>query len=454
MATAVAEDEIPGENPAPVEEAPAWTNPVEAAYTAIWDGFYGPGKSKLLLKASVALFPNGKPAFEFCETNDDVRLLIFLEVDTQAFEAWRYDAHQKLAALGPMQCKPVPFNAPGARIIGGRAFRFCDEGEACVQRWEKSRYAKKTALAVRIEGLSKSGKPFLKWEAPIRLFTRGEDNIEFPCPLRNLNRLLDVPQSIWSWTQPGTIPEVGAERASFNMLLTKLSQFRSASVASCVCTIIDETDFMPGILENLEPELLKIEEDMVEVPGKHFAIGRHEVTQEIWSTFMNKAAPNPSYFKGLDLPVENVTWDNCEIFLKKLNSFPFFRLRGQIYRFPTEEEWEYACRAGAQGPYCLTTNGTEIVSGTLGTVAWIKENSERKTHPVGEKEPNAFGLYDMHGNVWEWTSTVDETDKIIKGGGWNGDPTRCETSNRNRYYPAHGNSFLGLRLLRVTPDIM
>ena len=164
------------------------------------------------------------------------------------------------------------------------------------------------------------------------------------------------------------------------------------------------------------------------------------------------ATPNPSRFKGPDLPVENVSWEDCRTFLIKLNSKPIVKLRGQIYRFPTEEEWEYACRAGAGGAYCRLANGTEVTEGTLDNVAWFADNCDKQTHPVGQKEPNAFGLYDMHGNVWEWTSTEEETDRVTKGGGWNGDAGRCESSNRNRFFPSHCFAFLGFRLVRHTVD--
>ncbi len=431
---------------------PSWTNPVEAAYAAIWDGFYGPGKGKLLLKASPALLPDGKPVFEIDEKTDEISLQISLGVDTSAFEVWRQDAHKRLAALGVAQCRPVAFDDEGARMIGGRAFRFSDEGEACIRQWETSGAAKKTAVSVRVEGLTKKGKTLLKWEAPIRLFKRGE-NSAYPFPLRGMNRLLDIPLSTWSWTEPGVAPDVDAERATFKMPLAGLSKIRAGYIATIRCTMIDEADFMPELLENALPEILKLEEDMIPVPGRNFSICRYEVTQALWQIMMTATlTPNPSKFRGSDLPVENVSWENCQTFLIKLNSLPIVKLRGQLYRFPTEAEWEYACRAGAEGAYCLTTNGTEVTVGTVGTVAWIDENSEMHTHPVGQKEPNAFGLYDMLGNVWEWTSTEEETDRITKGGGWKGDAIRCESTNRNRFYPAHCFPFLGLRVVRTTID--
>ncbi len=468
--------------PPPVENfEPLWTNPVEAAYAAIWRGFYGPGKGKFLLKASPKLLPDGRPAFEVDPKTDEISLEIFLDVDTHEFQDWRRVAHERLATLGNAQCRPVALGTPGSRIIGGRAFQFSEEGEACIRRWETSRAAKKTAIAVRVESFTKKGKPVLQWSVPLRLFTRnrveeeevgdkkenkgkgkdhqeiGKEEIEeyakYPCPLHSLNRLLDIPQSIWQWAKPEDVPNVECERAFFKMPLPKLSPFRAASIATITCTMIDEGDFMPDLLKAVQPEISQLEEDMVEVPGKNYSMCRYEVTQALWAAVMGKkASANPSVFLGTNLPVESVTWDSCQEFLDKLNKRPIFKLRGHVYKLPTEEEWEYACRAGAEGAFCLTTNGTEVTAETLGDMAWISDNSGRETHPVGEKEPNAFGLYDMHGNVWEWTTTMEESDRIIKGGGWNGDAIRCESSNRNRYHPAHGNPFLGFRLLRKTVD--
>ena len=123
-----------------------------------------------------------------------------------------------------------------------------------------------------------------------------------------------------------------------------------------------------------------------------FQIGKTEVTQELWRAVMGT---NPSYFKGeANLPVEMVSWTKCNEFIAKLNE-----LTGRNFRLPTEAEWEYAARGGnkSQG---YTYSG----SNTIGDVAWYFGNSGDKTHPVAQKQPNELGIYDMSGNVWEWTS--------------------------------------------------
>ena len=150
------------------------------------------------------------------------------------------------------------------------------------------------------------------------------------------------------------------------------------------------------------------------VPGPLW-FGKTEVTQAQWEAVMGE---NPSRFEGTDNPVEQVSWNDCQEFLKKLNSLPAVKNSGLTFRLPTEKEWELACRAGSSGDYCLLADGTEITGETLGRVAWYETNLNNAPHPVGRKQPNAFGLYDMHGNVWEWTSTVDNGRYVRRGGIW------------------------------------
>lgn len=178
--------------------------------------------------------------------------------------------------------------------------------------------------------------------------------------------------------------------------------------------------------------------EMVSIPGKPFKMGRTEVTQAQWKAVMG-SHNNPSYPVGGDLPVENVSWDDCQEFIQKLNA-----KTGKKYRLPTEEEWEYACRAGGDGDWGKRANGEE---GPLEAMGWYKDNSDGHTHPVGQKEPNAFGLYDMHGNVEEWTDTARGDFHVLRGGSVFGGADYCAASNRDRNGPINCFSGIGFRLV-------
>jgi formylglycine-generating enzyme required for sulfatase activity len=184
-----------------------------------------------------------------------------------------------------------------------------------------------------------------------------------------------------------------------------------------------------------------------------FAIGKFEVTQREWKTLMGF---NPSNFNGCDAcPVENVSWTDTQDFIKRLN-----KKTGKNFRLPSEAEWEAACRGGESHQYC----GSDDIS----TVAWYGENSDGKTHPVGTKQANGYGVYDMSGNVWEWVedgwhknytgAPVDgsawqasDSSHILRGGSWYYDPMIIDAAERNWNVPSFRYSTLGFRLARSLP---
>ena len=162
--------------------------------------------------------------------------------------------------------------------------------------------------------------------------------------------------------------------------------------------------------------------DLQSVPGELW-FGKYEVTQAQWESVMGSKCDIPSFdvakCAGPEKPACHVSWNDCQMFLLRLNALASVKESGLTFRLPTVEEWEMACRAGAAGDFCRLSTGVEIDGDSLGRVAWTKENSRLELQPVGQKEPNAFGLYDMLGNVAEWTSTAPaspNTFRIFRGG--------------------------------------
>ena len=187
---------------------------------------------------------------------------------------------------------------------------------------------------------------------------------------------------------------------------------------------------------------------MVSIPDKSFKMGKYEVTQAQWFAVMGH---NPSYFEGdVYHPVEQVSWDDCKEFLKKLNALPEVMSLGLKFRLPTVAEWEHACRAGSTGDYCRLADGSEITDSELERVAWKYSNSDETTHPVGQKEPNFFGLYDMHGNVQEWCEDLYGSfgRRVYKGGDFGEGlyEYRFEAGYTNGHDPDYRGKECGFRL--------
>ncbi len=190
-----------------------------------------------------------------------------------------------------------------------------------------------------------------------------------------------------------------------------------------------------------------------------FWLGETPVTQAQWVAVMEK---NPSRFKGPQRPVEQVSWHECIEFAGRLNA----AVPGLGAALPTEAQWEYACRAGTQGAFhvegslCTAPEGSDPVLERLG---WYGRNSGGETHEVKQKEPNAWGLYDLHGNVWEWCrdgfrkydaalerdpvgAAAESADRVIRGGGWFNHARYCRAASRYAFAPGFRWNYQGLRL--------
>ncbi len=194
------------------------------------------------------------------------------------------------------------------------------------------------------------------------------------------------------------------------------------------------------------------------VISEPFYLGKYPVTQKEWELVMGN---HPSCFEGGARPVECVSWIDVQEFIKRMNA----KEDTDKYRLPTESEWEYACRARTTTIYSFGDAESK-----LGKYAWYYGNAENQTHPVGQKKPNPWGLYDMHGNVWEWcqdrciinfhqnyekalpddrTWKVDSISGIaLRGGSWVNYARKCRSAYRSNFNSEYGSYSLGFRLLR------
>ena len=193
--------------------------------------------------------------------------------------------------------------------------------------------------------------------------------------------------------------------------------------------------------------------NMVLIPdsAKHKGLyfGKYQVTQAQWQAIMGN---NPSNHKGdSSRPVECVSWNDCQEFIEILNALDEVKQAGLTFFLPTSEQWEYACRAGSKGKYGLLADGRE---GSLDEMGWYKANSRGETHPIGKKKPNAWGLYDMHGNVWEWTaseyysygSPILILQRICRGGSCRDRAGCCGAGDWYYDRPGYRHVNLGFRL--------
>jgi len=199
-----------------------------------------------------------------------------------------------------------------------------------------------------------------------------------------------------------------------------------------------------------------------------FYLGKYEVTQAEWVSVMDA---NPSHFRGDQNPVEQVSWSDCQDFVKKLSLAPARRNAGATFSLPTEAQWEYACRSGTTTAFHF---GEDPDHRRLGNCAWHHGNSGGRSHTVGQKEPNPWGLYDITGNVWEWcsdwygsytkeavtdpTGPTEPTDldrggrRVARGGAWNGPGMRGRSADRSNYWSGEGHKGLGCRVALAIPD--
>lgn len=242
-------------------------------------------------------------------------------------------------------------------------------------------------------------------------------------------------------TQDESVVEVDSHEREFNVNGVKFKMIK-----------VEAGTFTMGATSEMEDPWSWMKPTQQVTLTNDYYIGKTEVTQALWKAVMGN---NPSSFKGDNLPVETVSWNDCQKFISKLNS-----MTGQNFRLPTEAEWEFAARGGNNTkhyPYSGSNN--------IDDVAWYDGNSGDKTHTVATKQPNELGIYDMSGNVCEWCSDCyseysrssqtnptgpnSGSDRVLRGGSWCHIAWYCRSSPRGNSTPDDSDNKLGLRLVLV-----
>ena len=244
------------------------------------------------------------------------------------------------------------------------------------------------------------------------------------------------------------------ENGGESSLLLKFSRIQTITVkgVSFEMVYVEGGSFDMGATSEQGSDAENDEKPVHRVTLSDYYIGKCEVTQELWEAVMGS---NPSNFKGAQNPVEQVSWNDCQEFVSRLN-----RLTGMTFRLPTEAEWEYAARGGNQSLHYKYSG-----IGNIGNVAWYNRNSGGSTHAVGTKTANELGIYDMSGNVWEWCSDrygdysagaqtnpqgpSSGSRRVLRGGSWDDYASCCRVSYRDYYGPGGSSIHSGLRLVLV-----
>ena len=263
--------------------------------------------------------------------------------------------------------------------------------------------------------------------------------------------LIATEETAGAATDESTTPPVSPETASTASAPAPASQTLTNSIGVKL-VLIAPGEFLMGSPQEMPQHRVQI--------TKLFYLGVYEVTQ---AQYQKVVGNNPSKFKGESLPVETVSWKDAVAFCKRLSEVAEERAAGRTYRLPTEAEWEYACRAGSTSKYSFGDSEAE-----LGKHAWYKQNSDMKTHPVGKKQPNVWGLYDMHGNVFEWCQDGDggyeagpasdpsgpdsATRRVLRGGSGEDGGWFCRSAFRFGSVPGDRKPCDGFRVALVQSD--
>jgi len=369
-------------------------------------------REDLLLEAGTVMREDGRPEVEVDPGSGSVKVMVRLSVKDDAWEAWEKSACARLEKMCELR---MPANMPANAmtddllvaleilgelpnfVVGASRFYFKEDYRETIESALKTVPERQF---VRVALVDRRGDTIAAEHLPTRDFSG--------CPLESVSL---------SWAES---PEFSCSRApaTADVAFKGLSLNELKAVSKIVCLVGPLNELLSADAERMfayrrdHPNLTITLDDGVSFElaplSPRLMMATTEVTQGLWQSVMG-TLPNSGigFQHGPDRPVVFVKWDSCQEFIKRLNDLSSIREKGIVFRLPRAEEWIAACRAGAKGDYCRLADGTEITEETLAEISHQQPRAGRSVFPVGQKKPNAFGLYDMIGNnVGDWVSST------------------------------------------------
>lgn len=417
-------------------------------YKEILDDYYF--SLDKLLNVDLVTRKDGSPNFIVDTNNNLLSFRLKLTVNDKEYRHWGKNALNKFKSLNLEQGFSKE-ERPQNFCLAGNVFKLGENEMGVINRMTdiKNFIHCLPHYYILVEYLDKHNDIVDSQYVSIKDFSREGYNF-YPLPLFHLNRLNDLPDTV----------DCGSDETAYYMVtrpnttiqwLESVTDIRckilSAEAAQKYRTEIRRDSYDKVVKEykehneKIKQEISNLISNLVQIPERDYMMCKYEVTQALWVSIMNY---NPARFKGENQPVELVSFRQCIEFIDKLNARNDIKQSGLVFRLPSAEEWEHACRAGSVGNMGLIQ---ENIEGTVEEMGWSKEFANNRARQVGMKKPNVWGLYDMHGNVWEWTTTKIGNCYKRCGGSWYDGYDGCLATTfhcDNEYYK---NDTIGFRLV-------
>lgn len=422
-----------------IEQARKKTGKAVAAYAAVRNSFYGVGRYKKMMKTSVCVDPNGTPVIDFNENWGEVEVKIRLSVNEPYYNAWKKAAYKYLEKMGMNdRIRELKTRDDSSdMIVGGRRYVLDTAESNAVKKAKKLDMGDGTTVCVQL--IDKDGQAARTVLVSLYDFGRVVPSEDFGLPYHELSRLMDLPGDVFRWYAD----EKPANEDTFAIAkFHKMTKDQFAEMKDVRCTILDDGDLQQMREQASAKAIASLISGMVKVPGQDFLIGSKEVSRIQWDAVMGDSDEGrcssgvfslTDLFSRADNAATEISWNNCQTFVKKLNDLPAVKAAKLRFRLPKESEWLLAWKAdGTEGKRRLP--GFEKADGMrqidyLGPMEWQKSDS-------GETKRGQFALYHLHDNALdgcEWCEDVEGDGHVVRYG--DGDSrSEGETDFRGRMY--------------------